>query len=387
MLNESSRRAAWYNRPMAHELEGRIALVTGAASGIGYATCERFIAEGATVIGVDINADGLARLAAATGADTMTLDVTSIDDWQRVVESVVARHGRIDIAFLNAGRMTRPASENMFGDVSEVLNVEGYRRIGSVNADGVVFGTIALVPQMERTGGDIVITASVAGLVPFPHDPFYGLTKHAMVGYARSLGPALESRGIRVNVICPGATDTGILAPDQRASRPAEAWATPDFIADSVMAILRGRGTGEVWVRYKPTDAPWRYEFAPSRERSVATTAAPILPTTDVTAALDRYRALGFEADAYGEDDGDPIYGFLKFGAASLHLCRVDRVDPTTSMVSCYLYVADADALHARWSASGVAGRYGAPVDTPYGLREGHYIDPDGNLIRYGSSV
>ena len=372
---------------MAQELEGRVALVTGAASGIGYATCERFVAEGATVVGVDINTDGLARLAAATGADTMPLDVTSIDDWHRVVDAVVARHGRIDIAFLNAGRMTRPASENMFGDVSEVLTVEGYRRIGSVNADGVVFGTIALVPHMERAGGDIVITASVAGLVPFPHDPFYGLTKHAMVGYTRSLGPALESRGIRVNVICPGATDTGILAPDQRAARPAEAWATPDFIADAVMTILRARGTGEVWVRYKPTDAAWRYEFAPSRERSVATTAAPVLPTTDVAAALDRYGSLGFETEAYAEGGNAPIYGFLKLGAASLHLGRVDHLDPARSMVSCYLYVADADALHARWSSSGVAGRFGAPVDTPYGLREGHYVDPDGNLIRYGSPM
>ena len=251
---------------MAGELDGKIALVTGAGSGIGYATVERFVAEGATIVGADISTAGLQRLAAATGVETHRLDVGDIDEWRAVAEAIMARHGRIDIAFLNAGIMTRPTGENMFGDVTEILTVEAYRRIMSVNTDGAAFGAIALVPHMVATGGDIVITASVAGLVPFPHDPWYGLSKHAMVGFGRSLGPALASKGIRVNVICPGATDTGILAPDQRAARPAEAWAPPAFIADAVMSILAGGGTGEVWVRYRPTEPAWRYRFAPSKD-------------------------------------------------------------------------------------------------------------------------
>lgn len=251
---------------MSGSLNGKVALVTGAGSGIGFATVERFVAEGATVVGADINTEGLARLAAATGAETIRLDVGSSDEWQAAVDRIVSDHGRIDVAFLNAGIMTRPAGAPLFSDVADALTVEGYRRIMSVNSDGAVFGVIALLPHMERTGGDIVITASVAGLVPFPHDPFYGLSKHAMVGFARSLGPALAPRGIRVNVLCPGATDTGILAPDQRAARDATAWGPPAFIADAVMSILAAEGTGEVWVRYRPTDDAWRYEFAPARD-------------------------------------------------------------------------------------------------------------------------
>lgn len=70
-----------------------------------------------------------------------------------------------------------------------------------------------------------------------------------------------------------------------------------------------------------------------------------------------------------------------------MHLSRVDDVDPTTTLVSVYLYVADADALHAEWSTSGVEGHFHEPTDTDYGLREGAYVDPDGNLLRYGSPL
>ena len=179
---------------MTLQLQDKIALVTGAASGIGFATVERFVAEGATVIAADVSVGGLARLADATGVETVVLDVSNIDQWRAVVDGIMTKHGRIDIAYLNAGIMTRPASDNLFGDVSEVLTVEGYRRITSVNADGAALGVIALLPHLAA-GSDIVITASVAGLVPFPNDPWYGMTKHAMVGLARSLGPALEPRG------------------------------------------------------------------------------------------------------------------------------------------------------------------------------------------------
>ena len=250
---------------MAGQLDGKVALVTGGGSGIGFATVERFVAEGATVIGLDISARGLARLAEA-GVEAYRLDVGDLDQWHGVAATIMTRHGRIDTAFLNAGIASRPAGENLFGDVGDLLNIESYRRIMSVNADGAAFGAIALVPHMEATGGDIVITASVAGLLPFPHDPWYGMTKHAMVGLGRSLGPALASRGIRVNVMCPGATDTGILAPDQRAGREAELWAHPSFIADAVMSILAADDTGEVWVRYQPSHPAWRYEFLPCKD-------------------------------------------------------------------------------------------------------------------------
>ena len=112
------------------------------------------------------------------------------------------------------------------------------------------------------------------------------------------------------------------------------------------------------------------------------TSVSPVLPTLDVPAALARYELLGFAVSVY---DGGDFYGYARRGDVSLHLSKVDHIDPRTTQVSIYLYVDDADALHAEWSQGGVEGRFHEPSDTDYGLREGAYVDPDGNLLRYGS--
>lgn len=118
---------------------------------------------------------------------------------------------------------------------------------------------------------------------------------------------------------------------------------------------------------------------------------APVLPVRDVARALERYRRLGFEGSAYGEPgksaDDDPIYGFLAWGPVEIHLARARELDPKASTSACYLYVDDADALHAAWSTANVEGELRAPVDTPYGLRELVFIDADGNLLRVGSPM
>ncbi len=85
--------------------------------------------------------------------------------------------------------------------------------------------------------------------------------------------------------------------------------------------------------------------------------------------------------------EDDPIYGFLSWGAVELHLTRFPGLDPKTSTSVCYLYVDDADAVHAAWSAAAGEGRLRPPEDTPYGLREFGYADPDGNLMRVGSPM
>ena len=108
------------------------------------------------------------------------------DEWVAALQHIVDIYGRVDIAHLNAGIMTKSEGRDEDADVADCLTFEGYLRIRGVNCDGPALGAIALIPHMEASGGDIVITASVAGLVPFPDDPFYGLTKHAMVGFARS---------------------------------------------------------------------------------------------------------------------------------------------------------------------------------------------------------
>jgi len=116
---------------------------------------------------------------------------------------------------------------------------------------------------------------------------------------------------------------------------------------------------------------------------------APVLPVRDVIAALAHYQRLGFSTDAYGENDGDagPGYGFVCLGPVELHLSRTPALDPAANTSACYVYVSDADALHAEWAAGGVPGRLTAPEDTPYGLREFAHVDPDGNLLRIGSEL
>lgn len=113
------------------------------------------------------------------------------------------------------------------------------------------------------------------------------------------------------------------------------------------------------------------------------TSVAPIVPVRDLDIALDRYRRLGFDARRY---DGPERYGFVDRGPVSLHLTEWDEHDPSRTASSVYLYVSDADALHAEWSAvENLDGRLIAPHDTPYGLREFVYVDPDGTAHRVGS--
>jgi uncharacterized glyoxalase superfamily protein PhnB len=116
--------------------------------------------------------------------------------------------------------------------------------------------------------------------------------------------------------------------------------------------------------------------------------AAPILPVRDVTAALDHYRKLGFEVRAFGPPgERDPEYGFVRWGAVELHLSLSPEHDPKVTASCCYLYVSDADALHAAWQEAKVAGQLWMPSDTPYGLREFAHADPEGNLLRVGSPL
>jgi DNA-binding MarR family transcriptional regulator len=111
---------------------------------------------------------------------------------------------------------------------------------------------------------------------------------------------------------------------------------------------------------------------------------SPIFPVRDMTAALAHYAALGFDAFPYEGEDG---YGFADRDGIGLHLTADPGHDPAHSHASAYLYVRDADALYAEWSRPGIGGQTLAVCSTPYQLREGAHIDPDGNLIRFGSPI
>jgi len=109
---------------------------------------------------------------------------------------------------------------------------------------------------------------------------------------------------------------------------------------------------------------------------------APVFVTTDLARALNHYERLGFVVEAY---EGGDDYGYACRDGIEIHLARVDDVDCRTTTSCAYLWVDDAGALHDEWAAAGVSGRLVPPTPTAYGLEEGAHVDPDGNLIRFGS--
>lgn len=254
------------------DLTGKVAVVTGAANGMGEATSQRLAGLGAKVIGLDVDDERGGKVFAELGAphEYRHLDVGDLAQWESALGGVVADHGGIDIVHLNAGVMLRPNGTPTFDDPFDWLNEAGYRRIMRVNMDGVVFGMIAAVPRLQaRGGGSIVITSSLAGVTPLPIDPIYSMTKHGLVGLVRSSIAPLASRNITINAVLPGGVDTNIVPPDLKSMVPN--WNPPSFIANVIVQILESGESGQLWLALadKPGGVT-RYEFA-EVDMSVAT--------------------------------------------------------------------------------------------------------------------
>lgn len=236
-------------------LEGRSALVTGGASGIGFATARRLIAEGARVVIADINKDAGEFAAKELGAEFVSVDVTDREHVSAAFRTAIDLLGSIDIAHLNAG-VTTPES-----DIAKV-GLDQYRKVFGINVDGVVFGVQAAVRTMDGRSGSIVATASIAGITSYPPDPIYAASKHAVVGLVRALGPVLEPRGITINAICPGIVDTPLLGEGGAAMLRETGFPliSPEDVAEAVVRAITGGGTGEAWV-VQPGREPLVYQF------------------------------------------------------------------------------------------------------------------------------
>lgn len=188
----------------------RIAIITGAASGIGQALASALVTRGDTVVVADVDGDGAERVAGelarrGPGAATpAAVDVRDAGAVQAVVDQVRDRYGRLDVMVNNAGI-------GVGGDTRELL-LAHWDRVIDVNLRGVVHGVHAAYPVMiAQQSGHIVNTASLAGLLPAPGLTPYAMTKHAVVGLSLSLRAEAAAYGIRVTAVCPGVVDTPIL--------------------------------------------------------------------------------------------------------------------------------------------------------------------------------
>lgn len=231
------------------------ALVTGGASGIGAAVAHRLSADGFDVV--------VADLSPTDQHTSVVMDVSDPAAWA----ALVAEHGPFDMAFLNAGVSTRQGEGPRDTTVPPLsdLTDEQYRRIMGANVDGVVFGARAVLPAMvERGSGDIVCTASMAGLVAMPMDPIYGLTKHAVVGLVRALGAATAGTGVHISAFCPGFIETPLVGAEGAAllREMGVAVLDVDTAADAVVHALEQRSSGAQWVLWGD-DPPREYVWNP----------------------------------------------------------------------------------------------------------------------------
>ncbi|MEM1201187.1 MAG: SDR family NAD(P)-dependent oxidoreductase, partial [Pseudomonadota bacterium] len=198
---------------MSAELKNKVAVVTGGNSGIGLATAEKFVAAGAKTVIVGRNRETLDQAVAALGenASAKQADVSDTGALQTAFAAIAERHGKIDVLFVNAG----------VAEFSPITNVgeDHFDRLFGINVKGAYF-TIQTALDYIADGGSIVLTTSVVNEIGLPGSSVYSATKAALRSFVRTLAAELAPRGIRVNAVAPGLTETPLveklgLAPEE----------------------------------------------------------------------------------------------------------------------------------------------------------------------------
>lgn len=245
------------------DLKDRLALVTGAAHGIGAATARRFAAAGATVIIADVDADGGMALAAELGAPHrfVRLDVASAAAWEELAAAIAAEFGGLDIVHLNAGIAGWPLGQPHSGSGLDTLSSGLIDRLLPINLGGIAHGIAHCFPLVEARGGTIVVTGSTSAINQYVADPIYSAAKAGALALVKALHAEFAARGVKLCAVSPGAVETRII-PDtiKDAARQRGLLASSEFIAEAVMtAILEGK-PGDWWIARGEDRGFWVFE-------------------------------------------------------------------------------------------------------------------------------
>lgn len=215
------------------DIKGKVAVITGGASGIGRATARKFAAEGAAgIVVADLNESELGKVADEIGGLAVRCDVGRESDIQALVAAANERYGRVDVFFSNAGIIGRggPEAPDELWDAMWRIHVMAH-----------VWAARAVVePMIERGEGQFIITASAAGLLNIIESAPYGVTKHAAVAMAEWLSIAYGRRGLDVACLCPQAVRTGMV-PGDGGSAGVDGILSAETVADEVLATMRAR--------------------------------------------------------------------------------------------------------------------------------------------------
>lgn len=219
-------------------VSGKAAVITGGAGVIGRALGRHLVEAGAGVTLADTATGAGRALASELGCRFIETDVRDPGANEEMIAAAISHHGRLDLVFLNAGVSLQSLEARLPYDPA-CIDLGAYRQILSVNIDGPVFGVSAAIGALAP-GGAIVVTASVAGLIAWPPDPVYTISKHGLVGYVRSIAPSLHEKGITINAVCPGAT--GHFDPGQIPDGLAVL--APETVAAAMVELATDGGTG-----------------------------------------------------------------------------------------------------------------------------------------------
>ena len=188
-------------------LQDRVAVITGAGSGIGLATARRFAAEGAKVVAVDISAEAGEAAATEVGGEFVACDVSDEEQVKALFDGVAERHGRVDIAFNNAG-ISPPEDDSIL-----TTGLDAWRRVQEINLTSVYLCCKHVLPHMQWAGrGSVINTASFVALLGAATSQIaYTASKGGVLAMTRELGVQFAREGIRVNALCPGPVATPLL--------------------------------------------------------------------------------------------------------------------------------------------------------------------------------